>query len=179
MEVRVRQAMRKQNGSSILEIPVSLWLVLVVIFTPMLALASITLRSTLLNIAVQDTVQGAAKARTFELASADGPSAKDLAQQIFSEHLKAFSGLNAGNVALEIISTDINSGVITRSPSKLSLPADTNTSVYQLEATAIASIDPVFPANEQIFGKIPGFTTPMNVKFSARQMFENTQGLNR
>ncbi len=171
--------LRKSSGSSILELPAALWIGLIVFFVPMMALASITLRSSLLNIAVQDAVHAAAKARTFTQASDEGPSAKEVASQVFTDHIAAFPGLGVAAVNLSILSTPFNGAATIRTDNKLSQAADTSSFVYQVETSATGIIEPVFGANAELFGSIPGLTAPMKVSVSAREMFENPQGLDR
>lgn len=172
-------ATRNQKGSSLLEVPVSLWMVFVVFFMPMLALGSITLRTTLLNISVHDAIQAAAKARTFSADSAEGKSATTTAREVFLAHLAAFPGLNSTDIDLDIIQTNFQNNQITRSEEALTLPADTSRNVYQIEGNAVATIEPLIPFNRSILGPIQGLTEPITVSFASRQMFENAQGLNR
>ena len=170
---------RKANGSTLLELPVSLWMVFVVFMMPMIALSSITMRATLMMVAVQDAVQGAAKAKSFTTSGADGLSAKDIATARFANFLSNFAGLQASAIDLDIVQTTIVSGQIQRFRDQLPSPSDTNFFMYQIEGKTTASIDPIFPANEQIFGRVAGLTTPIQITLSARQMAENAQGLNR
>ncbi|MBX9567367.1 MAG: hypothetical protein K2X77_00665 [Candidatus Obscuribacterales bacterium] len=174
-----RSGKRNSKGSSLLEIPVSLWMVFVVFFVPMLALGSITLRATLLSLSVHDAIQAAAKARTFNQSSADGKSAKQIASEVFRAHLQLFPVIASSEIDLDILQTNFTNQQITRSEDTLTSSADTSRNVYQIEGTAIASIDPLIPFNSSIFGSIQGLTEPLNVSFSSRQMFENAQGLNR
>lgn len=162
-----------------LEVPVSLWMVFVVFFMPMLAMGSITLRATLLSISVHDAIQAAAKARTFNSDSADGKSAKTIAREVFLAHINAFPGLNSNNIDLDIIQTNFTNGQISRSEDTLTTAANTSLNVYQIEGNAVATIDPLIPFNKSIIGSIQGLTDPITVNFSSRQMFENAQGLNR
>ncbi len=172
--------MRKSTGSSILEIPVAIWLVLVVLFIPMLGLSAITLKSTLLNIAVQDAIHAAAKAKTFEQSTDEGPSATQIATDVFTQGLAQFPGLaDSSSIDLDILEIGLVNQQLTRRSAKLLLPADSSQSTYQIEGTATASIDPLFPLNKEIFGSIPGLSDKMLLTFRAREMFETPQGLNR
>lgn len=170
---------RSKSGSTLLEVPVSLWMVFVVFFMPFIAMGSITLRATLLSLSVHDAIQAAAKARTFNQDSADGKSAKTIAREVFETHTKAFPGLNSSGFDLDIIQTNFTSGQTTRSEDTLTAPANTSTNVYQIEGSAIATIEPLIPFNPNILGSIQGLTEPISVNFTSRQMFENAQGLNR
>lgn len=171
---------RSNKASTLLELPVSIWMVFIVFFMPMMSLASITLKSTLLAIAVQDTVHEAARARAFATSSDEQASAKDLANTRFAEIMQAFPGLRASStVDVDILITNVNSGATTRSEEQLTQAADSNLNVYQIEVSAQGIIDPLIQGNPDLFGVIPGFTAPAVISYSARQMFENPQGLNR
>ena len=170
---------RDSKGSSILELPAALWITLVVFLLPLMSLASITLRCTLLNVAVLESVHAASKARTFEQGSDEGASAIELADQAFDKYVKAFPGLDADKVKLRIISTDIKSGAISSTNEKLKNPADSSGFVYQVEGDCTGKIEPVFAMSRDILGDIPGLSSSMKVSFSAREMCENPQGLNR
>ena len=170
---------RSQHGSSLLELPAGLWITLIVFLVPMVALASITIRVSLLNIATQEAVHAAAKARTYEQASDEGPSAVQLAQKAFDKVTSSFPGLGANKVSLRILATDVKSGTITTYESKLKEPANSSAYLYQVESKCTGSIEPVFGISQQLFGDVPGLTTPMPVNSSAREMVENPQGLDR
>lgn len=173
------RAKRNNKGTSILELPAGMWITLIVFLLPMMSLASITLRCTLMNVAVLESVHAASKARTFELASDEGASATELANTAFDKYVNAFPGLEAGKLKLRIVSTDIKSGAISSTDSKLKNPADSSGFVYQVEGDCTGRIQPVFAMSREIIGDIPGLSTAMNVSFSAREMCENPQGLNR
>lgn len=174
-----RAKTRSQRASSLLEVPVSLWMVFVVFFIPMFSLASITLQTTLLNISLQDAVQAASKSRTFTQDSDEGPSASNVAKEVFQAHKQLFPSLATANIELDILQTQINGNTTSRFPTAMQTPANTDQFVYQVEGLASASIEPLLKLNDSLFGNIPGLTAPINVSFRARQMFENAQGLNR
>lgn len=172
-------ARRKANGSSLLEIPVVLWLTFVVLMMPLLSMATITLRSALMNCAVQDGAHDAAKARTFETGTADKPSAVVLAQTAIKRTADKFSGLVVDSVQTNIVTTPVAAGAVQRQASKLTIPADTSRFIYQIETVANGHIDPPFRLNADVFGRVPGLTTPVAVSYVAREMAENPQGLNQ
>lgn len=170
---------RNNRGSSLLEVPVSLWMVFVVFFMPMISLATITMRAAIFSIAVHDAVSSAAKARTFDQASTEGQSAKQKAADVFQQYLACFAGQRSAEIDLDILSTTVGSGVTTRSEDKLTVPANTSNAIFQIEGSAQGTIEPLIAGNPAIFGNIPGFTTPIVIKIAAREIAENPQGLNR
>ncbi len=170
---------RKQNGVSMIEVPVMLILILVVLLLPMLTLASVTLRLAFMNAAVQDGAHLASKAKTFQSGTADKPAAVVLADNAIRSTAKKFTGLTIANVSTDIVITPINGGQPIRQSSKLAVPADTSRSIYQIETVAKGEVEPLFQLNEKIFGRIPMLSAPLEVNFAARQMAENPQGLNQ
>ncbi len=175
---KMTKARRDSRGSTLVELPVMLWLLFIVLFIPMLGLASITLRGALMDSVVRDAVHVASKSLTFATSSADGPSATQAAQDTLTNRLSAFPGITASSVESRIVITEISSGTITRSTVPLAT-VDSSKFIYQLETTARGQIDPLIRGNQAIFGSIPGLSTPMSLEYTAREMFENPQGLNR
>ncbi|MBX9688104.1 MAG: hypothetical protein K2X27_15460 [Candidatus Obscuribacterales bacterium] len=170
---------RKSNGNSIMELPAALWITLIVFFMPMMSLATITLRLSLLNMAVLEAVHSASKARSFEQSSNEGVSAVELANQTFAKFVNSFPGLGAGGVKLSILASSVNSGATTRFDNKLSQPANSSAFVYQIEGNSSGAIEPVFPISGHLFGNIPGLSSPLKISFTAKEFVENPQGLNR
>lgn len=170
---------RSQRGSSLLEIPVSIWLVIVVMFLPLLSLTSITLRSTLMSVALQDAIHAAAKAKNFELDSPQGKSAKSTAANTLAQRAADFSGLSIGSIDVDILQTRITNQQIQRFEEKLPQPADSTVFVYEIEGEAKGIIEPIFQMDPAIVGSIPGLSVPFQVSYRAREIFENPQGLNR
>jgi hypothetical protein len=170
---------RHQTGSSMLEMPAMLWISIIVMLMPMLSLATITLKSALMNAAVQDGVFLAAKAKTFQVGTSDKPAAMALAEGTVRGNAKKFQGLNVANVETDIIITPVAGGPPTRSPNKLTTPADTSRFIYQIETIVRGEIQPLFQVNPNIVGSIPGVSAPVLITYSAREMAENPQGLNK
>jgi hypothetical protein len=174
-----RSGKRNQKGTTLAELPMVIWLIFVFLLMPMLSMATMTLRSALLNAVVQSAGTAAAKARTFETGSADKPSAKQIAQDEMTNGTKSIPGLTLVNVDTQIISTAVNNGTPIRSTSKLALPADTSQNVYQIETVAKCTIDPLIRISPAICGHIPGVSDPLTVTYASRAMAENPQGLNK
>jgi len=170
---------RSKSGTSIIEVPFSIWLILTMVLMPMLAMGTVTLRASLMNAVVQDGAHAASKAKTFEAGTAEKPSAVTLAQQTINEMVAKFPGLTIDKVDTDILITNVETGTKTRSEEKLSAPADSSKFIYQIETVATGKIDPVFSFNSDLFGTIPGLNAPIVVAYVAREMAENPQGLDK
>lgn len=173
---RNRTTGRCSSGSTLLELPVMLWVLFIVLFIPMLCLASITLRGAIMDSIAREAAHVAAKARTFSAATTEGPSAEEAASTTVTDRLSAFPGISASSVDTQIVLTEISTGTITRSDAPLAT-VDTSKFIYQIETTVRGEIDPLVPGNPAIFGNMPGLSAPMKVQYTSREMFENAQGL--
>ena len=169
---------RSQRGSSLLELPLMLWVMFGLLFVPMLALASITLRGSVMDSVVRDAAHVASKARTFAANTPEGLGAREAATATVTDRLSAFPGITASAVDATILITNISSGVITRSNTPL-VAVDSSRNIYQIETTVRGTVAPLLGGNAAIFGNVPGFTTPIQVSHNAREMCENPQGLTR
>lgn len=169
---------RKQSGSSLLELPLMLWVMFGLLFVPMLSLASITLRGAILDSVVRDAAHVASKSRTYGTNTAEGVCAKEAAETEVGQRLAPFLGIAASSVDTTILTTDIASGNVFRSNTAL-VNVDSSRNIYQIETSVRGTVQPVLGGNLAIFGNIPGFTTPLLVTHTAREMFENPQGLTR
>jgi hypothetical protein len=172
-------ANRKAHGASLVELPLMLWLMFGLMMLPMLALATVTLKSALMNAAVQDGAHFASKAKTFERSVAGKPSAVTLANESIKNAAIKFSGLTIDSVVTQIIVTPVSGGAVVRTTSKLTAPADTSKFLYQIETVAKGKIAPLLPLNPSIVGEIPGMSAPILVSYAAREMAENPQGLDK
>jgi hypothetical protein len=170
---------RSRKGTSLAELPIVIWMIFVFLLMPMLSMATMTLRSALLNAIVQNAGAAAAKAKTFEVGTADKPSAKAIAKATMNDAIKVIPGLKVINVDAQIITTAVANGTPQRSSSKLTTPADTNVNVYQIETQAKCQIDPLIKISPAICGDIPGVSGPLTVSYAARAMAENPNGLNK
>lgn len=172
------QGIRKQRGSSLLELPLMLWVMFALLFVPMISLASITLRGAILDSVARDAAHVASKSRTYATNTDEGICAKEAAQTEVGQRLAPFTGIVASAVDTTILTTDITSGNVSRSNTAL-LNVDSSRNIYQIETSVRGTVQPVLGGNLAIFGNIPGFTTPLAVTHTAREMFENPQGLTR
>lgn len=170
---------RKNSGSAMVELPIGIIIAIAIMFLPMLSLATLSLRLTLLNVAVQSAVQSAAKAVTYEQDTPAGLSAKNIAQEKFATQVSATNGLSGSTLDVHMLVVNRQSAQITRQVPKLATPADTFRFVYQIEATGFSQVQPLISGNREFFGDLPGFTVPLTLKCTARQLVENPQGLDK
>jgi len=165
-----KASQRAAKGVSLIELPMMLWLLLVVLLMPMLGLATLT---------VQDGVHIASKARTYLAGTADKPPAVQIADTTIKASSLKWAGLAVSNVQTNIIITPVAGGASTRQSGKLAAPADTSRFIYQIETVATGQIEPIFRLNPGVVGVIPGVSAPALVSYSAREMAENPQGLDK
>lgn len=170
---------RSRKGTSLAELPMVLWLIFVFLLMPMLSMATMTLRSALVNAIVQTAGNSAAKARTFAVDSPTKPCAQTIASNEMKNACKTIPGVTLRNVQTRIIVTAVNNGTPIRMTSKLPLPADTSQNIYQIETEATCSIEPLIRITPAICGHIPGVSDPLITTTTARAMAENPQGLNK
>ncbi len=168
-----------QFGSHMIEGPLAIWMIFVFLFIPFLNLGMSSLRTAFLNTAVKEAVHHAARSKTFELTDPDGVSATEVANTVARDAASRFGGLTVNTVKTSIIATNVNTGTVVRSSSKLSTAADTTNNLYQLEVRAQAQVDPFFSFNLPFLGPIPGLTAPFPLEVSAIEMVEDPDGLNK
>lgn len=177
--MKLQSSNRSRKGTTLAELPIVLWVIFVFLLMPMLSMATMTLRSALLNSVVQNAGTAAAKAKTFEVGTSSKPSAQSIARTAMADGLRMIPGLRLIGVEAQIITTPLPSGSPARSTTKLALPADTSANVYQVETKATCQIDPLVKISPAICGNIPGVSAPLTVSYAARAMAENPQGLNK
>lgn len=185
LPVKVRQAgiqqgkIKNASGVSLLETPLVLMVIFVFLLIPMISLASITMRLSLVSSAVKDAVNVAAKSRTFETNTATEKCAVELAQESINRSLGTMNGVRIREVQTHILATNSTTGAITRNEGRLRTPADARQFVYQIETRVKGEIDPVIGSGGGLLGGIPGLTAPIPIDIAAVEMAEFPQGLNR
>lgn len=171
---------RKSRGSYIADFGPALFILVISVFFPLTNLVSITMRTALINNAVQQTAAAAARCKTYTASiSTQEPSAQVLATSTFNSLASQIGGFQASTVQTSIIITNIGSGTSTSQTGKLSAPADTNLFVYAIRVTATGTVNPLVSCNSSLFGNVPGLTTPFTISSTASSYSECTQGLNQ
>lgn len=178
--MKSKKTYRKNNGSYIADFGPALFILVISVFFPLTNLVSISLRTALVNNAVQQTAAAASRCKTFTAnVSSTELSSQSLATATFSSLASKIGGFSTTNVQTAIIVTNIGSGVSTVQTTKLSAPADTNVNVYAIRVTATGTVSPLVSCNASLFGSIPGLTTPLTFTSRASSYSESTQGLNQ
>jgi hypothetical protein len=173
-----KRALRKQKGSMIADVPAALWVLLVLFTFPLIDLAAITIRYTFLVTASRDAAHAAAQAKSFFTSvSGQYPSAVILAEQQANTSAQGFSEISINNVKTNIVTTNINSGAVSRRSTPLTAAADTSTNLYQIEVEITGQINPLITNHSGSLLNIPGISSPMQVVVASREYCEFPQGL--
>jgi hypothetical protein len=181
---RVRQTDRKRfRGSKaqlIAELPVVLWVMVLLVTVPCVDMVTFAIRYNFLLAASRDAAFAAGLARTFLAdVSASELSAVNAATAAARKTAAAFSEITVNSVTTSIVITDLKTGIVTRQSLPLSVPADTKNYAYQIETVLIGSTNPILQVPGSPYrGAIPGLTSPIPVSIASRAYFENPQGLN-
>lgn len=172
---------KNERGVSLLETPLILMVIFVFLLIPMISLASITMRMSLVSSAVKDAVNVAAKSRTFATNTASEKCAVELARESINRSLSTMTGIRITEINTCILATNSTTGAITRSEGRLTTPADARQFVYQIETRVKGEVDPVIGGGTGggLLGGIPGLTAPIPIDIAAVEMAEFPQGLNR
>ncbi|MBX9877813.1 MAG: hypothetical protein K2Y22_05090 [Candidatus Obscuribacterales bacterium] len=178
--MKARNTSRKMRGSYIADFGPALFILVISVFFPLTNMVSMSLRTALVNNAVQQTAAAASRCKTFanSVGSTD-LSSQALASSTFSSLASKIGGFSSTNVQTSIIITNIASGTSTVQTTKLAAPADTNVNVYAIRVTATGTVNPLVSCDAGKFGNIPGLTTPFTITSTASSYSECTQGLNQ
>ena len=174
----MKRQVRTRKGASLLELPCTLFVFLIMLLMPMLNVATATLRCSLMGMAVTEGAHAASKAHSYEAGSSEKPAAITVANDIINAAAAHFTGLHVDNIQTAIVVTNAASGDVTRQNGRLMTPPDSSRFIYQIETNVRAHIDPLFLLSNS-FGDIPGVTVPIAMNYSSREMFENPAGLNQ
>lgn len=170
-----------RKGTTLAEMPVALWLILMMCFA-FLILCTETMRFGFFWNACREAAMHAAKCQTFEADSAVGPSACTVADQWAQKATAAFSGLSLTNVNVYILSTTAATAVSTKNPNrkKLATAADTDNCIYDIQVEMSGNVEPLirFPVSG-FLGNVVGLTAPFPVVVRSQYTAEVPQGLNQ
>lgn len=170
---------RSRKGSLIAEYPGILFLLFIGLTFPLLNLATITIRYCFLVMAAHEAAYQAALAKTFlNDVSATDRSAINVSNAVAQSVATSFDGVKVTNINTRIAVSDVATQLVTRTATKLLIPADTSKFVYMIESELNAEVQP-FMTLPVFFSNIPGLTGPMIISVCARKVCENPQGLNK
>ena len=151
------------------ELPISIWLAVLVLFLPLLDLSLLGLRVGTLHAAARNGARDAGRAATFTEAGA-------LASSKVTQSLNAgFGGNTVTKVTTAIVATPIDGGEPTRSTGPIA--ADPDNFVYQIEVMVQGTAAPLLYVT--CFGDIPGLSKPFPVSVACTEMVEHPKGLSK
>ncbi len=160
---------RRCTGSQLVELPIAIWLAVLVLFLPLLDLSLLGLRVGTLHAAARNGAREAGRAPTFT-------EAASLASTKVTQSLNAgFGGNTLDKVTTAVISTPIDGGEPTRSTGPIAADPDNN--VYQIEVVVEGTAAPLVEIN--FFGDIPGLSKPFPVSVACTEMVEHPKGLSK
>jgi hypothetical protein len=167
---------RRSRGSAIVEAPFVLYIMLFFLFFPLINLATVFIRMTMLYYADHTACIWAARARSYQVQINTDATAIQLAQAGSDSVVGLFTGIHVSEVNTLILITNIATQAQTVTDKPLPAPADTTNNTYQIQVQTIGSADPIFFIPLPI--SVPGLNASLPVTFVDRQYFENPTGLN-
>ncbi|HEY9731032.1 MAG TPA: hypothetical protein V6C89_03920 [Drouetiella sp.] len=171
---------RSDGGTTLAEMPLALWIIIVGICFPILMLAIMTVRYGFFWNACRQAAQQAAKCPTFQNDSSQGKSAVNTADTVASMAASSFNGISIVNpVHVYIVQTDVSAGSTSTNADRqmLAAAADTDKNIYEIQVSLDGLVAPIVPIST--FGNIPGLTSPFPVNVKAQYSCEVPQGLNQ
>ena len=163
---------RSGAGSAMAELPFILFILFIGLLAPLMILASIGYRGSILYFAADSAVRKAAKAPTFT-------DANSRAAAVLTTNLGPFSGISVSAPTLSILVKPIAGGTPTVYTSKLAAGSvDSSKSLYFVMQKVDADLSPLVAFNGGWMGlSIPGLTQPFHLTFNQESYAENPTGL--
>lgn len=146
----------------------------------MICFATIGLRYSFMLNAARQAAHAAVQAKSFEQSFGQDLSAQAAAQAMATTCCRAFSGVTLNTVTTSIVITPVQGGTPTMQDTKLNSAADEENFLYQIQVQLQGELSPLIPMPSGMFGmRVPGLTEPYPIQTLAREVCENTQGLNK
>lgn len=166
---------RRSKGNAIAEMPPAIWLFLVGMLFPLIAIVTLSYRVILLYNGVRDCCYQAALQSSFT-------DAQIKATAVLTKDVAAFTGItvNAGEPRLRIVTKNLGTGAETESTSPLASgsvnPQQNN---YFMRTYVTATVQPLINLGTTGFWNgIPGLTGPIQLTDMVYQVYaENPNGL--
>ena len=159
-----------QQGYSLAELPAGMIFLFVGVAIPLIILASVTYRATLLYFAVRDSCIRAAKAPTWSEGVLRGTNA-------FNKTVSTFTEIS-GTPQIRILIKPINgspsstvSGPLARSS------IDPSNNLYFITESVNGTVSPLIAMGSYFGLQIPGLTAPFGLRLRFEALVENTDGL--
>lgn len=166
----------RQRGS-VAELPLVMLTLFLMIAFPMINLGTTALRFVLFLHCCKQAATVAASAYSFSVGSAAKPAAVVSGPAKVNNSVAHFPGITVQSTTVNVVSVQMDNGVITKYPSKLSAPADTGKNLYFVELTSTALIEPMTTVKLPCFMNVPGLSSNWTSKVSLREFVESPQGL--
>lgn len=161
------------------ETPFLLWILIVGLIMPIIALATMGIRYAFFLNAAQLAVHAAAQAKSFQQDYPPDMSAQTRAQQMARTSCESFKGVTLNTVTTSIVITPVAAGAASAQTTKLTGPAFEENNIYQIQVLLDGELNPIIPVPSGTLGiNVPGLTAPYPVQTTAKAVSENPQGLN-
>lgn len=167
--------LRRNNGTAVAEMPGAIWLFLVGMLFPLIALVTISYRVILLNNGVRDCGYQAALAQSYS-------EAKTKAASTLAKDASAFTGITiaGGDPRVRIVVRELATGNETEFSAPLPVGSvNVQNNNYFIRTYVDATVDPLINMGTTGFwANIPGLTGPIQLKNMVYNAFaENPDGL--
>lgn len=170
-----RLLVRRHSGSSSVELPVVLFVLLILLAFPIINIATVGLRACTVFSAAREAARVAGRSKTFLADGADGPSAVNAAKQKAASIVGYAAHIDPNNVKLRIVGSSIKGGPdISQTTPLAEAKLDY---VYQVEVEVTAAVDPLVTLDPNLFGNIPGLTVPFPITARNSEFAEFPAGL--
>ena len=147
---------------------------------PLICLVTLGMRYTFFTNACKQAVHAAVHTQSFQQDFPPELSAQTTANETAKKCCQAFSGVKLNTVKTSIVVTPITGGASAEEPGKLASAADEEKFLYQIQVRMSGQLYPIVDLPQGVLGiSIPGLTMPYAVDTFAREVSENTQGLNK
>jgi len=165
---------RSANGTAMAELPLVIWIIFIGFLFPLLIIASIGYRGTLLYLAADTCTRKAAKSPSYSTAVANS-------SYVLNTYLAPFSGITPSAPAVSVLVQPLAGGAMTVYPGKLAPnTVDTSKNLYFVATKVDANLSPLIQFSGDWMGLvIPGLTGPYHLTINTQCYAENPTGLSQ
>lgn len=158
------------QGYSLAELPAGMIFLFVGVAIPLIILASVTYRATLLYFACRDSCIRAAKAPTWSEGVTRGTNA-------FNKTVSSFTEIS-GTPQIRILIKPINGSASSTVLGPLARNSiDTTNNLYFITESVNGTVSPLIAMGSYFGLEIPGLTAPFGLRLRFEALVENTDGL--
>lgn len=174
---------RTKSGMCTVDLVAALFVFILLLLLPLIDLATIALRVTFVHMAARNAARSAGRASTYEADSKEGePSAKRIATSMaLASRDAGLAGveINPGNVMVSIIGSPLKTTVNPIRQTTVLKSVELHDYLYQVEVKVSGQVQPLVIMSKDMFGSIPGLTTPIPITACYREMCEHPGGLSK